>query len=450
MSPQPPVPLWPDPRGLGPVTDVYELAMMAGYYAAGMENLTASFELFVRRLPPGRSYLVFAGLEQAIGDILGLAFKPEQIEAISQWPDFQRLDRSILARMEALRFEGDIWAMPEGTVVFAGETLLRVTAPLVAAQWLETYLLASIGYPTLVASKAARFRSAALGTPLFDFGARRGHGPHAGFLAARAAYIAGFAGTSHAEAARLLGIPAIGTMAHSWVQSFESEAESFETFARIFPSRATLLVDTYNTLEGVRLAAAINPPVRAIRLDSGDLGSLACQARAILDQNNRPQVKILVSGDLDEHRIAQLTASSAPIDGFGVGTELVTSRDAPALGVVYKLVELEGQGKVKLSPGKRTYPMAKQVFRRRGPDGRFCEDHVTRADETAAGEPLLSRLVQAGRLVHSLPGLDEIRRHCTEQLAAVPEPLLTLDAKPDYPITYSDLLQADASRLMDR
>ncbi len=450
MSPQPPVRLWPDPEGLGPVTDVYELAMMAGYYAAGMENLNASFELFVRRLPPGRSYLVFAGLEQAIGDILGLAFKPEQIEAISQWPDFRKLDPSILARMKALRFEGDIWAMPEGTVVFPGETLLRVTAPLVAAQWLETYLLASIGYPTLVASKAARIRSAALGTPLFDFGARRGHGPHAGFLAARAAYIAGFAGTSHAEAARLLGIPAIGTMAHSWVQSFDGEAESFETFARFFPSRATLLVDTYDTLEGVRLAAAIDPPVQAIRLDSGDLGTLARQARAILDQNNRPQVKILVSGDLDEHRIAQLTASAAPIDGFGVGTELVTSRDAPALGVVYKLVELEGQGKVKLSPGKRTYPMAKQVFRRRGPDERFCGDHVTRADETADGEPLLVRVVRAGRLDRALPILDEIRRHCTEQLAGVPERLLSLDAKPDYPITYSDILEADASRLMNR
>jgi len=429
---------------------VYELAMMAGYYAAGMENLVASFELFVRKLPPGRSYLVFAGLEQAIGDILALAFKPEQIEAISQWPAFRKLDRSILARMQALRFEGDIWAVSEGTVVFAGVTLLRVTAPLVAAQWLETYLLASIGYPTLVASKAARCRSAALGTPLFEFGARRCHGPHAGFLAARAAYIAGFAGTSHAEAARLMGIPPIGTMAHSWVQSFDSEAESFRTFARLFPSHTTLLVDTYDTLEGVQVAAAIDPSVDAIRIDSGDLGELAWQARAILDQNNRAQVKIIASGDLDEHRIAELNKSAAPIDGFGVGTELVTSRDAPALGVVYKLVELEGQGKVKLSPGKKTYPMAKQVFRKRGPDGRFCGDHVTRADETADGEPLLARVVRAGRLDRSLPTLEEIRRHCTEQLAGVPEHLLKLDAKPDYPVTYSEALEADARRLMRR
>jgi nicotinate phosphoribosyltransferase len=450
MNPRQPVRLWPDPEGLGPVTDVYELTMMAGYYAAGMENLEASFELFVRKLPPGRAYLVFAGLEQAIGDILKLAFTPEQIEAVGQWPDFRELDRSILRRMEALRFEGDVWAVPEGTVVFAGETLLRVTAPLVAAQWVETFLLASIGYPTLVASKAARFQAAASGRPLFEFGARRGHGPHAGFLAARAAYIAGFTATSHAEAARLLGIPAVGTMAHSWVQSFDSEAESFETFARFFPSRASLLVDTYDTLEGVRMAAAIEPSVFAVRIDSGDLGNLARQAREILDQSNRPQVKIFASGDLDEHRIAQLTASAAPIDGFGVGTELVTSRDAPALGIVYKLVELEGQGKVKLSPGKRTYPMAKQVFRRRGADGRFCGDHVTRSDEVADGEPLLAPVVRAGRLDRSLPSLDEIRRHCALQLASLPEHLLRLDAKPDYPITYSDVLEADATRLMKR
>ena len=237
---------------------------------------------------------------------------------------------------------------------------------------------------------------------MFEFGARRGHGPHAGFLAARAAYIAGFAGTSHAEAARLPGHP---RRSGQWLirgcSRSTSEADSFKTFARFFPSRATLLVDTYDTLEAVRLAAAIDPPVFAIRIDSGDLGTLARQARAILDQNNRPQVQIIASGDLDEYRIAQLTASEAPIDGFGVGTELVTSRDAPALGIVYKLVELEGQGKSSSAPAKRTYPMAKQVFRRRGADGRFCGDHVTRSDEAADGEPLLSPVVRAGRLAPS-------------------------------------------------
>jgi nicotinate phosphoribosyltransferase len=450
MTRKPPIRLWPDPGALGPVTDVYELTMMAGYFAAGMENLSASFEVFVRKLPPNRAYLVFAGLEQAIGDLLNLALNLEQIEDIRQWPTFRRLDRSVCDRLGALRFSGDIDSVPEGTVVFSGETLLRVTAPLPVAQWVETYLLASIGYPTLVASKAARFLAAARGTPLFDFGARRGHGPHAGLLAARAAFIAGFMGTSHAEAARLLGIPPIGTMAHSWVQAFPTESQSFTTFAQCFPSDSTLLVDTYDTLEAVRLAAAIEPPIHAIRIDSGDLANLAREARMILDATNRLQVKIFVSGDLDERRVADLTACGEPIDGFGVGTDLITSRDAPSLGIVYKLVELEGQGKVKLSPGKITYPMRKQVYRRRGSDGRFCGDHVTRADEYADGEPLLVPVVRAGCLERPLPRLDEIRRHCAAQLAGLPERLLSLEAQPDYPISYSDLLEADASRLMRR
>ncbi len=310
--------------------------------------------------------------------------------------------------------------------------------------------MASIAYPTLVASKAARVVAAAGGRLLFEYGARRGHGPQAGLLAARAAYLAGFSGTSHVEAGRRLGIPVTGTMAHSWVQSFGSESEAFETFARVFPETVSLLVDTYDTLEGVRRAAAIEPPVQAIRIDSGDIGTLARQARAILDEQDRPMVKIMASGDLDERRIAQLVASGAPLDGFGVGTELITSRDAPALPMVYKLVELEGKGKFKLSPGKKTYPMAKQVFRKIDREGRFLGDHVTRADETAEGQPLLVPILRSGRLVSSLPSLESIRVRCGEQLAALPERLLGLDAQPDYPITYSDILEADAKRLMSR
>ncbi len=277
---------------------------------------------------------------------------------------------------------------------------------------------------------------------------RRGHGPHAGLLAARAAYMAGFTGTSHVEAARRLGIPASGTMAHSWVQSFGTESEAFAAFARIFPDNTTLLVDTYDTPEGVRRAAAIDPPVGAIRIDSGDLANEARQARTILDQLGRPSVKIIASGDLDEYKIANLVAAGTPIDGFGVGTELITSRDAPALAMVYKLVELDGEGKFKLSPGKRTYPMAKQVFRRRDANSKFCGDHVTQAEEHAAGEPLLIPILRSGRLVTDLPTLESIRARCRAQLAALPEQLLGLDAQPDYPITYSDALEAHARRLM--
>jgi nicotinate phosphoribosyltransferase len=450
MNPEPPVSLWPDPDALGPITDLYELTMMAGYYASGMANRQATFELFVRKMPANRAYLIFAGLEQVIGDLLRLAFAPEQIEAMRSWPAFQQVDPAIMDWLGSQRFEGDVWSVPEGTVVFPGETLLRVTAPLPQAQWVETLLVASIAYPTLVASKAARVVTAAGGRLLFEYGARRGHGPHAGLLAARAAYLAGFSGTSHVEAGRRLGIPVTGTMAHSWVQSFGSETEAFEAFARVFPQTASLLVDTYDTLEGVRRAAAIEPPVQAIRIDSGDIGTLARQARATLDEHDRPTVKIMASGDLDEGRIAQLVASGAPLDGFGVGTELITSRDAPALPMVYKLVELEGKGKFKLSPGKKTYPMAKQVFRKRDRENRFFCDHVTRADETSEGEPLLVPILRAGRLVSELPSLESIRRRCREQIAALPERLLGLDAEPDYPITYSDLLETDAKRLMSR
>lgn len=448
MTPRPPVSLWPDRRALGPITDLYQLTMMAGYFATGMAHKRASFELFVRRLPPHRSYLVFAGLEQAVGDLLTLAFSPEQIESLRAFPAFAHTDPSFFEMLGSLRFEGDVWAVPEGTVVFPGETLLRVSAPLYQAQWVETYLLASLSYTTLVASKAARIVTAARGRTLIDFGTRRGHGPHSGLLAARASYLAGFDGTSNVEAARLLGIPGSGTMAHSWVQSFDTEELAFEAYARVFPGTATLLVDTYDTLEGVKKAAAIYPPIQAVRLDSGDLANLSLAARRILDQRDRRQVKIMASGDLDENEIARLMAVPAPIDGFGVGTELITSRDAPALSMVYKLVEIDGAGRIKLSPNKKTYPAAKQVFRRRDAQGLFRGDLVTRADETADGEPLLERIVHAGRLTGPLPDLEAIRRRCSLQLASLPQELKDLDSACTYNVEYSELLEEEARRLM--
>jgi nicotinate phosphoribosyltransferase len=237
-------------------------------------------------------------------------------------------------------------------------------------------------------------------------------------------------------------------MAHSWVQSFATEPEAFAAFARVFPESTSLLVDTYDTMEGVRHAAAIEPPVRAIRIDSGDMASLSKEARAILDQLGRSSVKIMLSGDLDEYKIARIVAAGAAVDGFGVGTELITSRDAPALSMVYKLVELDGNGKFKLSPGKRTYPMAKQVFRRRDSSGRFAGDHVTRAEENAEGEPLLVEVVRSGHLMRDLPALENIVDRCRSQLAALPERLRPLDAPPDYSITCSDALEAEARRLM--
>jgi nicotinate phosphoribosyltransferase len=451
MNPAPPVSLWPDPNALGTVTDLYELTMMAGYHAAGMAGETATFEVFVRRLPPNRSFLVFAGLEQAVGDLLRLGFSDEQVEGLRAWPSLAGQPDSFFAMLRELRFTGDVWAAREGTVVFPGETLVRVSGPLPQAQWVETFLLASLGYPTLVASKAARLVLAAEGRTLFEFGARRAHGPQAGLLAARAAYLAGFDATSHVEAALRLNIPCVGTMAHSWVQSFDSEPKAFAAYARAFPKSTTLLVDTYDTLEGVRHAARLEAPVAGVRIDSGDLASLSRQARTILDDHGRTEIQILGSGDVDEGQIAALVAAGVPINGYGVGTELVTSRDAPALSMVYKLVELEGRGRYKLAPGKKTYPMAKQVYRRRGADGRFAGDLVTGADEPpqADAEALLVPIVRAGRLIEPLPSLETVRARCKKQIESLPDALKKPNADEVYPVTYSDFLE-DSARIMSR
>ncbi|MGE3822322.1 MAG: nicotinate phosphoribosyltransferase [Isosphaeraceae bacterium] len=444
---EPPVSLWPDPDALGPVTDLYQLTMMAGYHVNRRDHERATFEMFVRKLPEGRAFLVFAGLEQAISDLLRLRFDAEQVAWLRRLPIFSHIPDAFFDRLTSLRFEGDVWAVPEGTIVFAGEPLLRVEAALPQAQWVETFLLASIGYPTLVASKAARIVEAAKGRRLYDFGLRRGQGAMAGMIAARSSFIAGFTGTSNVEAARRLGIPCSGTMAHSWVQSFETETEAFEAYSRAFPDATTLLVDTYDTIEGVRRAGAIEPRVTGIRIDSGDVLDFGRKARTILDEIARTTTKILASGDLEERAIAHMSEAGAPFDGYGIGTELVTSRDAPALSLVYKLVELEGKGRIKLSPGKKTYPLGKQVYRQFTESGKFLRDDVTRADETRDGEPLLQRVVQNGRLAIPYPTVKEIRERCREQLAALPDDLRGVDASGVYPLTYSDQLEAEAVRL---
>jgi nicotinate phosphoribosyltransferase len=266
-------------------------------------------------------------------------------------------------------------------------------------------------------------------------------------LNARSSYLAGFSGTSHVEAARRLGIGAVGTMAHAWVQSFGDEQTAFTTFARLFPRATTLLVDTYDTDQGVRIAASIEPPIQAIRIDSGDLVEASKSARSILDSRDRSGVKILVSNDLDETKIDDLLQAGAPIDAFGVGTELITSRDAPAISMVYKLVELDGVGRIKKSAGKRTYPMAKQVYRATSSDGKFLKDRVTRADETFDGDPLLSPVIQAGQLVARLPDLDEIRNRCQVQRESLPDRFRQLEADTSYPIEYSEALEHEAIRL---
>lgn len=439
-----------DPHALGAATDLYQLTMMAGYQARKIDQTPAVFEMFVRRLPTHRKFLVCAGLEQALDALIRLRFSGEQIDEIRRWPIFASVDSTFFNRLASFRFTGDVWAVAEGTAIFANEPFLRVEAPLEQAQLVETLLLATVGYPTMVASKAARIMLAAQGRGVIDFGARRGHGLQASMIAARAAYVAGFLGTSQVEAARRLGVPAFGTMAHSWVQAFEDEPTAFRSFAASFPG-ATLLVDTYDTPTGVRHAASIEPPVRAIRIDSGDLAQAARDARKILDTHDRHDVRILVSGDLDEGKIAKLVDQGAPIDDFGVGTELITSGDAPALSLVYKLCELAGEGRIKLSSGKRSLPFAKQIDRRVDEDGRLVGDHVIRANEPCLGIPLLKRVMAGGRLVEPTPALDAIREHCRSQLAALPLPLRRIEGdEPAFPVQVSDELRSEADHLAER
>jgi nicotinate phosphoribosyltransferase len=429
------------------LTDLYQLTMLQGYYEAGMTD-SAVFELFVRKLPAGRNFLVAAGLEQAIAFIEGLRFAPTELE----WIERSGLFRAGFAqRLENFRFTGDVHAMPEGTVFFPNEPILRVTAPLPEAQLLETRVLNILHYETLVASKAARSVLVAAGKRLIDFGLRRAHGAEAGLLAARASYLAGFDGTATTLAAPAFGIPVFGTMAHSFVQAHDEEAAAFETFAGAFPKNAVLLIDTYDTVAGARKAVALahrlrarGIEVRGVRLDSGDLGALAREVRAVLDAGGLERAIIFASGNLDEYRVQEL--ARAPIDSFGVGTSLVTSSDAPYLDAVYKLQEYAGKPRRKRSAGKATWPGRKQVYRETGVDGKIACDVVTLETDVRSGETLLAPVMRAGRRVAEAPGLDAIRAHARRELDRLPARLRTLaDASPPYHVEIAPPLAALAA-----
>jgi nicotinate phosphoribosyltransferase len=439
----------PDDKHLGLETDLYELTMAAGYDVCGMADERVTFELWVRRLPSCRNYLVAAGLEQAVHYLQHLSFAPEQIAYLREHPVFRHVPASWFERLANFRFEGDVWAIPEGTVAFPGEPLLRVTGPLMQAQVAETYLITTLTVQTLIASKAARAVTAAQGRPIFDFGSRRAHGPQAGLLAARAAFIGGCTGTSNTEAGRLLGIPTLGTQAHAWIMAFQDEQEAFRKFGQVFPESSTLLIDTYDTVQGVRNALASGAAMQAVRLDSGDLGQLSKEVRAILDGAGRQDVKIVASGDLNEYKIRDLLAGGAPIDVFGVGTELVTSRDEPTLNVVYKLVEQETPegtfGRFKLSLGKKSYPYPKQVYRQQDAHGIFRGDRIVKATSHEEGEPLLVPVLHQGKPAQALPSVEEIRRRCAEQLHRLPPELLVLEQRQTYPVQISEELEAELS-----
>jgi len=434
----------------GLATDLYQLTMAAAYWENGMGRETATFELFVRRLPANRGYLLTAGLEQAVEYLQGLRFDGPSIDYLRALPHFASVSDSFWEYLRGFRFQGDLDAVPEGTIAFPNEPLLQVRAPLIEAQMVETFLLTAFNHQTLIASKASRVVDAARGKGVVEFGARRAHGFDAALFGARAAVIAGCVGTSNVLAGQQLGIDVYGTAAHSFTMAFEDEREAFRAFQRVFPSHSILLIDTYDTLEGARRVASLGQEIRGVRLDSGDILSLSREVRQILDEAGLRQAVIVASGDLNEDSISRLEEESAPIDLYGVGTEMITSRDAPALSGVYKLVAVDTEGRHravrKLSPEKSTYPDAKQLFRATGPDGRFTGDTLALKDETLPGEALLAPVLRAGELAAPLPSLGAIRERARAQREALPEAVRRREAPEAYPVSISEGL----ARLMEQ
>jgi nicotinate phosphoribosyltransferase len=426
------------------LTDLYQLNMIQAYLEHG-EIKAAVFEFFVRKLPPRRRFLVAAGLEQALDFLQGLRFSPEDID----WLDRSgRFDTALLDYLGALRFTGDVHAMPEGTVFFGNEPILRITAPLPQAQLLETRLINILHFQSLIASKAARIVLAAPDKLLVDFGLRRAHGAEAGIMAARASYIAGFAGTATMLAEKMYGIPTFGTMAHSFVQAFDDESTAFESFAHSRPERLTLLIDTYDTEAAARKVVALAPrlaavgiKVRSVRLDSGDLTALSKSVRRTLDGGGLADVTIFASGGLDEDNIAEMLCVGAPIDGFGIGTSLTTSSDVPALDCAYKLQEYAGLPRRKRSTGKATWPGRKQVLRQYGPDGRMSGDILSIDGDKQPGEPLLQLVMADGRRVAPSPTLAEVRAHAARDLERLPVALRQLGPGAPYPVVVATALE---------
>jgi nicotinate phosphoribosyltransferase len=432
------------------LTDLYEITMAASYHRLG-RNEPAVFELFIRKLPPHRDWMLVCGLGPTLRLVSEMRFGPSELEYLGTLG----FGSDFLSYLEGYRFSGDIEAMPEGTIAFANEPLVRVTAPLIEAQVIETLLLNQINFQTMIATKAARVVLAADGNgdSVVDFSPRRDHGVDAAMKAARASAVAGLGGTSNVAAAMRYGLRPVGTMAHSYVLSFESEEKAFEAFMRENPENALLLVDTYDTIEGVRRAIEASRrtqiPLAGIRLDSGDLAALAREARRLLDEAGLRDARIVASGDLEEHKIAEMCGAGAPIDLWGVGTELGTSRDSPVVNGVYKIVaDLSGEawrGVAKRSEAKETLPGAKQVFRM-FKNGTMVEDVVGTADEQLDGEPLLVPAMRRGEIVLA-ETFEDMRDRTKRSMRALPPALRSRGEKPRYPVSHSVEL-TEAARSM--
>jgi nicotinate phosphoribosyltransferase len=439
------------------LTDLYQINMIQAYLDHG-ETETAVFELFVRNLPTRRGFLVAAGLEQALLYLESLQFPPAEVEWLKRTGRFRA---NLLDYLATFRFTGDVHAMPEGTVFFANEPILRVTAPLPQAQFVESRLINILHYQILIAAKAARVQLAAPNKVLVDFGFRRAHGAEAGLMAARASYIVGFAGTATVLAGQEFGIPIYGTMAHSFIESFDDEVKAFAAFARSRPDNLVLLIDTYDTEAATHKVVALAPKlreagiaIRAVRLDSGDLVALSRSVRAILDAGGLRDLTIFASGGLDEDSLIEFARQHAPIDGFGIGTSMTTSSDVPALDVVYKLQEYGGVARRKRSANKATWPGRKQVWRHYDANGRMAGDalsleaSLSSDDADKRGEPLLQLVMQNGQRVHPPASLDDIRSRAKDELERLPEALRRLEPGAVYPVEVSSEL-ADLAAEID-
>ena len=435
------------------LTDLYMLTMLQGFFHEKMEA-TATYEFFVRDLPPARGFLLAAGLEQVLAYLETLSFGEQELAWLASTGRFSQDFVNYLGR---LRFCGDVYAMPEGTVCFPNEPILRVTAPIPQAQLIETRVINLLHLQTLVASKAARCVLAAPGKLLVDFGLRRAHGAEAGLLAARAAYLAGFGGTATVLAGMQYAIPVFGTMAHSYVQAHVSEFAAFEGFAHAQPDNVVLLIDTYDTEAAAQKAVELAPRlaaqginIKAVRLDSGDLADHARKVRRILDAGGLSQTTIFSSGNLDEYALRELLGAGAPIDGFGIGTRLDTSADAPYLDCAYKLVDYAGHPRRKRSEGKQTWPGRKQVYRRYDDEGRHMQaDIITTEEDEPHGEPLIQAVMKGGQRLRPAEPLAESRDRAARQLSRLPETLRALGTAPSYPVTISPALE-DLARQADR
>lgn len=434
------------------LTDLYQLTMLQAYWQHRMDEVGV-FELFVRKLPPERRFMVAAGLESALDLIENARLDSAELEWVDRCGRFAPGFAEWLGK---LHFSGDVWAMPEGTVFFPAEPILRVVAPIAEAQLLETRLLNLVHLQTLIATKAAHCVLAAGGRDLIDFGLRRAHGAEAGLLAARSAWLSGFAGTATALAGLRFGIPVFGTMAHSFVQAHDSEAAAFKAFAESFPDNAVLLIDTYDTVAAARIVARIAPElaargihVKGVRLDSGDLDALSREVRSILDRAGLTDAIIFASGNLDEQRVHDLVVAGAPIDSYGIGTSLTTSSDAPALDAVYKLQEYAGLARRKRSAGKATWPGCKQVWRFNDERGNFNHDVVALADERHEGTPLLQEVMRGGARLGPAVELADSRRLCSDQLTRLPELRAAAGASSAaaYPVNISARVQALADEV---